>query len=479
MNIYKKYYLEKQEILSILQNGIIAFDTSALLSLHNFSENTRNEIFNSILTQFSHRLCLPSQVHFEFLKNEKKVIDKPVKSYDSLISERNNGNGYLDKIDAAVEELGKEELEQIQGLLNTLMENTKKTDKHPYLEQEIFVKYLEKVKRINEEINSFKKDSQSFSEEVKGKIRTQQEVVRNDTASLEDAVNRLFDISEELDYKEYKRIIEEGRIRYADKMAPGFEDAKDKDGLRKYGDLIVWKEIIAIGKARRKNLLLITHDRKKDWWDKELNAPSYDLLKEYAGETGYRFWSCDIPTFLELVKQLNNERDIVSDKVLEESKNVIFEEEISYLEDETCALYTDVLNNWLENEMDLRIERMLPKNQEWRTFGKHYIYLAHNYENEPCIAVLNIVSSVTYASVLHAFKNIHGIRRFYESFGKDYKYYQFVVLNSSGKIEEIEKLMKEKTKLYNLFYKKKEVENTLLYLENGELQFVSANHPMG
>ena len=64
---------------------------------------------------------------------------------------------------------------------------------------------------------------------------------------------------------------EEGQGRYKKEIPPGFKDAKDKDGVRKYGDLIIWKEMLKFALKQSKNIIFITDDVKADWWETQDN----------------------------------------------------------------------------------------------------------------------------------------------------------------------------------------------------------------
>lgn len=67
----------------------------------------------------------------------------------------------------------------------------------------------------------------------------------------------------------------EGEDRYKRMIPPGYEDAKQKDGNflhenieyeRKYGDLIIWKQILdVVSEKKLKNVIFVTDDQKKDW----------------------------------------------------------------------------------------------------------------------------------------------------------------------------------------------------------------------
>lgn len=62
---------------------------------------------------------------------------------------------------------------------------------------------------------------------------------------------------------------EEGQKRYKEETPPGFMDAKNKDGVRKYSDLILWKEILRFAKSKNKDVIFVTDDVKRDWWERK------------------------------------------------------------------------------------------------------------------------------------------------------------------------------------------------------------------
>lgn len=77
---------------------------------------------------------------------------------------------------------------------------------------------------------------------------------------------------------------EEGEKRYKKEIPPGFKDENNKDGIRKYSDLILWKEILRFAKNEEKNVVFVTDDVKSDWWemadgDRQLHQK---LIDEFA-----------------------------------------------------------------------------------------------------------------------------------------------------------------------------------------------------
>lgn len=89
--------------------------------------------------------------------------------------------------------------------------------------------------------------------------------------------------------EEIYQICEEGERRYKTEppTPPGFKDAKDKDGVRKYSDLIIWKEILRYAKENKVNVIFVTDDAKSDWWISDGDEKVFHsyLVQEFEKET--------------------------------------------------------------------------------------------------------------------------------------------------------------------------------------------------
>ena len=83
------------------------------------------------------------------------------------------------------------------------------------------------------------------------------------------------------------RWCEDGEKRYKNEVPPGFKDAKNKDGVRKYSDLILWNEILRFAKMNAKDVIFVTDDVKADWWETvEGNKQFHNKLIEEFEKTG-------------------------------------------------------------------------------------------------------------------------------------------------------------------------------------------------
>jgi predicted nucleic acid-binding protein len=97
---------------------------------------------------------------------------------------------------------------------------------------------------------------------------------------VEDFFKSLSDkVMQEFRTHELYAICDEGFTRYKEKYPPGFKD-KDKDGIRKYSDLILWKEIIRYSKENKIDVVFVTDDVKLDWWE-EVTSDTGTIKKTF------------------------------------------------------------------------------------------------------------------------------------------------------------------------------------------------------
>lgn len=126
--------------------------------------------------------------------------------------------------------------------------------------------------------------------------------------------------------------------RYQNQIPPGYHDVKkDKNpkestfnhnGLiyeRKYGDLIIWRQIIDhLRENQIKNVLFITSDKKDDWWwtvNGRTIGPRPELISEIMQQAGVDlFWMYTSDKFLEYAKSYTDAN--ISEQSVSEMKEV-------------------------------------------------------------------------------------------------------------------------------------------------------------
>jgi len=121
-------------------------------------------------------------------------------------------------------------------------------------------------------------------------------------------------VGEPYSQKEIDAIEKAGKERFQHDVPPGFKDKDDKNkqGYRTYGDfryqqlygdLIVWYQIM--DRAKKKDsptsIILITEDRKEDWWEKDkgqIKRPHPQLIQEYLNTTQQKFYMYRTESFV-------------------------------------------------------------------------------------------------------------------------------------------------------------------------------------
>ena len=235
MNLFEHYYLTKDRILDILKNdGIIVFDTSALLDLYYYSEDSRNRIFKNVFPYFENRLWLPAQVYFEFLKNKDTVAAKPEKTYMALLDKDNRDMGYVPKLVSTLTKFEKD-TKELKGILTTLKETTIREDKHPFLEQEIFESIDQAVDILKQQMEAFSAKVEAFQIDITQRINDKILDLSSQGDEIQDQIDEKFKIGEELTYEQMTQISVDGRRRYEEKIPPGYMDQEDKTGGKSAG----------------------------------------------------------------------------------------------------------------------------------------------------------------------------------------------------------------------------------------------------
>lgn len=89
---------------------------------------------------------------------------------------------------------------------------------------------------------------------------------------------------------ELVQLFKEGEVRFKYKIPPGYENEENKDGKEKFGDLIIWKQLIKEAKnSKYFRVFYVTSDNKPDWFEKQSsgkNTPCHELIDEFHYECG-------------------------------------------------------------------------------------------------------------------------------------------------------------------------------------------------
>ena len=254
---FEYYRPTKKHMKQMWMDSTFVFDTNVLLGLYEFGPSTRTDIF-LILEKLKDQIWIPHQVGSEFHRDRPELVNRLEGEYAKI-------EGILDKV-----------VEQIKN----------ECKHHPLIDPSIVeanikesIKYLQeqKVKHPDNLINDgvLKKITKLF----KGKVGAP--------------------CSDDLKSK----IITEGDPRYSNKIPPGYADIKKNED--KFGDLIIWYQIIEKAKETHKSVIFVTNDKKEDWWNysrKKVLGPRCELIKEIMEKSSVDFWMYGTKMFAKRAK---------------------------------------------------------------------------------------------------------------------------------------------------------------------------------
>jgi hypothetical protein len=301
-SIFVGHFQPTQEEFSELWNKcIFAVDANVLLNLYRYSDATRNEL-EKALKNVEDRVFIPHQAAKEFLKNRLSVTAGQASEYSKTIK-------------------------SINDLLATL--STK--DRHPFLpDQE-----LSKFKEYSEQVITILEKQQN---ELLSKL-TKDEIL--------DFIEKLFSgkTGQPLDDEKFAQLTACGEDRYRQKVPPGYKDAnKDTtdDPNMKYGDLIVWFQLIEYSKTKNTPLIFITDDKKEDWWLEQSGrtiGPRPEIIEEFYKETEQRFWMYTVDKFIQEAAKVT--KTSVSEEVISEIRKVSLDTLKEFFKDKESPIETN------------------------------------------------------------------------------------------------------------------------------------------
>ena len=220
---FEEYHNLLESDFNILwQDSLIVLDTNVLLNFYRYSTPTVNDFFD-VLKFFSSRIWIPFQVASEFHIRRLDIIQAQIKVYADSIKEN-----------------------------NLILQSYSDKRKSPFLSINLHDKFLRVLDEVNQELQ---KNLQDF--ELK---------LYNDDILLQ--ITDLFINNTGLDYDSQKKhdIYKLGAERYLNRIPPGFCDGDVKKDENKFGDLLIWFQILDKAKEINKPIIFVTDDKKEDWW---------------------------------------------------------------------------------------------------------------------------------------------------------------------------------------------------------------------
>ncbi|MDW3209104.1 MAG: PIN-like domain-containing protein [Reichenbachiella sp.] len=388
---YNIFEINEKEEKRLFKNALVFFDTSSLLDFYYFSESNSLDIFNTTFTALKNRIFISAQTEFEFFKNRKTVLQKPINSYDSLLNihKTQKDSGHIDRIGEIIKDTKSQINKNLKGQLNTLKEKTTKEDKHPFISNDVYKSFEKKLDLLSKYLEGFEINFLAFKDEVQLEVDKKKSALekglKNDKILKQ--LQKFITTTDGLNFNETIELIKEGELRYKNEIPPGYLDESEKIGTQKYGDLIVWKELLQEAKNRENDTILIINDFKEDWWalDKEGNpkGPRHELIKEYYDRGGKRFWMYGINEFLHKSKLYLDTN--LEETVIEEVKKAIKPwplEEQEIVVDWVFTYFKDPAMLQFEQEInDKGLDYVLTTKDNNTSFFQHKISKKGKYSN--------------------------------------------------------------------------------------------------
>lgn len=301
MNYKEEFYgfyrepFNKENMTS--ENTIIVFDTNSLLNVFRFTPEASKEYFE-IIQSIQDKIYIPYLValEFHFHKSEALLLNEV-----NVTKFKNNFSKNWNKVKS----------EAAKTLFSGLSYRNDKDNKEliTYLSDLLNSKELDIENKLVEKISSISKNQTNI-------FNALVEIIQSKTG-------------ERYEQNTIINIEKEGDERYKNEIPPGFNDANKKlsrsyNGIKyqqKFGDLIIWKDIIIKAKEDKiKNVIFVTSDGKRDS-KTDLNhkvcvgkdgngkekyqiiGPRIELIEEMKNETGADFYLMDELEFMKHFSQ--------------------------------------------------------------------------------------------------------------------------------------------------------------------------------
>lgn len=233
------------------ETPIIVLDSSVLLELYKYApEVTKKLLIVLEVEDVKMNLWLPAQVLEEYENNHRTVYNIQFSSFIKIP-------------------------QQIDLRIDTF-------------KQKLWKSFFDAKRFYHPEINQLQQDVESKINEVlelkdvylksinEGNIERKQYQELDEPLKFINSLKENNQFGKGFNKFEKISIYNEGEFRYKLRYPPGFMDEKNKNNkndstdnsdIQKFGDLIIWKEILDKCKLDQRAILFVTGDMKEDWWE--------------------------------------------------------------------------------------------------------------------------------------------------------------------------------------------------------------------
>ena len=255
----------------LLQDCVFVFDASALLNVLTLPRDTRRHILKVLESLAAEgRLWLPNQAAIEYHSKKKAAIEAATRPHDELIkAARSLGTDANQNLGPAAK--------PVAEALDTVIEA------------------LEALKKVSPEHFAYDKVDERLEIAFAGRVGP---------AYTED---------------ETRGVYGDAKWRYEASIPPGFEDSgKGRTGGNPYADYVLWRQTLDFAERAKRDVVLVSDDRKRDWCRDGGKMPRPELIREMRAVAGQNFYSLALLSFAEKAGKSFNL--LLSDEALKEAR---------------------------------------------------------------------------------------------------------------------------------------------------------------
>ncbi|MET0400523.1 MAG: PIN-like domain-containing protein [Longimicrobiaceae bacterium] len=272
----------EEELHKLWIEAAFVFDANVLLNVYRYSPSTTEELLD-VLASVGDRLWLPHQAAIEYERNRETVVGALRKPFA-------NAKAAIDKIPVGLEEA-----------------LSKYTDRDRLLES-LKVSLSQAKDALEAAVSSFETavPADSLHESL--------------LALFKGKVGVPFTIQRKLE------IYDLGVRRFQYQIPPGYSDVSNKPEPERYGDLLLWFQILDFAQDGNRPIILVTDDRKDDWFAGprgRRTGPRPELILEMLEVTNRNLYIYEVDNFLKNARA--HLRIDISDQAINEARDVGYE----------------------------------------------------------------------------------------------------------------------------------------------------------
>jgi hypothetical protein len=212
------------EKADLWESCIFAFDTNVLLNVYRYADATREDLFR-VMKALNERLWIPHQVALEFYTRRLEVIQAQRAKFDEVLAALDGAVAGLKA--GAFRKSAFLGLEEVEKLVKPGVEEAKQ--------------WLEKLRHTHPDLI-------------------------HDDPYLETLAEIIGDgVGSPYDPEQLVKHYTDAQSRIAAKCPPGFADHKKPEPER-YGDVIIWFQVLDHAVEKKRPIIFVTDDDKDDWW---------------------------------------------------------------------------------------------------------------------------------------------------------------------------------------------------------------------